>query len=33
MDKKQYEEIVARCKEMGYPVDQLVLQQFPHELE
>jgi len=33
MDKKQYEEIVAHCKEMGYPVDQLVLQQFPHELE
>lgn len=33
MDKKQYDEIVARCKAMGYPTDKLVLQQFPHELE
>ena len=33
MDKRQYEEIVARCKAMGYPVEKLALQQFPHELE
>ena len=33
MDKKQYDEIVAHCKAMGYPTDKLVLQQFPHELE
>lgn len=33
MDKKQYEEIVARCKAMGYPVEKLVSQQFPHVFE
>ncbi|MBB3058970.1 lipocalin family protein [Mucilaginibacter gotjawali] len=33
MDKKLYDEIVARCKAMGYPVEKLVSQQFPHALE
>jgi len=31
MDKKLHEEIVAKCKAMGYPVDKLVSQQFPGE--
>jgi apolipoprotein D and lipocalin family protein len=31
MDKKQYEEIVAKCKAMGYPVEKLVSQHFPGE--
>jgi len=29
MDKALYEQIVAKCKSMGYPVDQLVSQKFP----
>lgn len=29
MDKKVYDEIVSRCKSMGYPVEKLVSQQFP----
>ena len=29
MDPKLHEEIVARCKAMGYPVETLVSQQFP----
>ena len=29
MDKAQYEQIVAKCKAMGYPVEKLVSQQFP----
>ena len=33
MEKRLYEEIVARCKAMGYPTNELVLQQFPGELE
>ena len=33
MDKALYEKIVARCKAMGYPVENLVLQQFPNELK
>ena len=32
MDKALYDKIVAHCKAMGYPVQDLVLQQFPHEL-
>ena len=31
MDKKQYDEIVAKCKAMGYPVNELVSQHFPAE--
>jgi len=31
MDKKLHDEIVAKCKAMGYPVDKLVSQQFPGE--
>jgi apolipoprotein D and lipocalin family protein len=31
MDKKLYDEIVARCKTMGYPVEKLVSQKFPVE--
>ncbi len=33
MDKVLYEKIVAHCKAMGYPVEKLVSQQFPHELQ
>jgi apolipoprotein D and lipocalin family protein len=33
MDKKTYEEIVTHCKAMGYPVEKLVLQQFPNEMQ
>jgi apolipoprotein D and lipocalin family protein len=33
MDKALYEKIVAHCKAMGYPVEKLVSQQFPHELQ
>jgi apolipoprotein D and lipocalin family protein len=33
MDKALYDKIVAHCKAMGYPVQDLVLQQFPHELQ
>jgi apolipoprotein D and lipocalin family protein len=33
MDKKLYDEIIARCKAMGYPVEKLVSQQFPNALE
>jgi apolipoprotein D and lipocalin family protein len=33
MDKKLYDQIVAKCKAMGYPTQDLVLQQFPRELE
>jgi apolipoprotein D and lipocalin family protein len=31
MDKALYQHIVARCKDMGYPVEKLVSQQFPHK--
>jgi len=31
MDKAKYQEIVARCKSMGYPVEKLTSQQFPGE--
>jgi len=33
MDKKTYNEIVTHCKAMGYPVEKLVLQQFPNEMQ
>lgn len=33
MDKALYDKIVAHCKAMGYPVQDLVSQQFPHELQ
>jgi len=33
IDKALYDKIVSRCKEMGYPVDKLVSQQFPHEFQ
>jgi len=32
MDKALYEQIVAKCKAMGYPVDQLVSQKFKGEI-
>jgi hypothetical protein len=31
MNKAQYEQIVAHCKAMGYPVEKLTSQQFPGE--
>jgi apolipoprotein D and lipocalin family protein len=33
MDKKQYQQLVAKCKSMGYPVESLVSQQFPNALQ
>jgi apolipoprotein D and lipocalin family protein len=33
MDKALYEKIVAKCKAMGYPVENLVSQQFPNALK
>jgi apolipoprotein D and lipocalin family protein len=33
MDKKQYDEIVAKCKAMGYPTENLVSQQFPNAIQ
>jgi apolipoprotein D and lipocalin family protein len=33
MDKAVYEQIVAKCKAMGYPVEKLVSQQFPNALQ
>jgi apolipoprotein D and lipocalin family protein len=33
MDKKLYDDIVAKCKAMGYSTESLVSQQFPHQWE
>jgi len=33
MDKKLYQQLVAKCKSMGYPVENLVSQQFPNALQ
>ena len=33
MSKATYEQIIAKCKAMGYPVEKLVSQQFPHQLQ